>query len=158
MNVRILAVGSLKESWQREACSEYLKRLSRYGKYEVITVPDEPEPANPSDALNEKLIAKEGQALLRLIKPTDYVIALCIRAKLLSSEELAKAARQWESGGRRTVFLIGGSLGLSKDVIQRSDFQLSFSPMTFPHQLMRIILLEQIYRAEKINSGERYHK
>lgn len=158
MNARILAVGSLKESWQREACGEYLKRLSRYGKYEVTEVPDEPEPVNSSPALSDRLIAKEGQALLKLIKPTDYVVALCIKAKQLSSEQLAEAAGRWESGGRRTVFVIGGSLGLSPEVVGRSDFQLSFSPMTFPHQLMRVILLEQLYRAEKINAGERYHK
>ncbi len=158
MNARILTVGSLKEKWQREACAEYLKRLSRYGKYEVVEVPDEPEMANSSEALNEKLIAREGQALLKQIKPTDLAVALCIQATQLSSEELAATVKKWENGGRRTVFIIGGSLGLSKEVIDRADFKLSFSPMTFPHQLMRVILLEQLYRAEKINAGERYHK
>ena len=158
MNARILVVGSLKENWHREACAEYLKRLSRYGKYELIEVPDEPEPANASPALADRVMRKEGQALLKQIKPTDYVVALCIKGKQLTSELLASSVQQWESGGRRVVFLIGGSLGLHPEVTDRVDFKLSFSPMTFPHQLMRVILLEQIYRAEKINAGERYHK
>ena len=121
-------------------------------------MPDEPEPANASPALADRVMLKEGQALLKQIKPTDYVVALCIKGKQLSSELLASSVQQWESGGRRVVFLIGGSLGLHPEVTDRADFKLSFSPMTFPHQLMRVILLEQIYRAEKINAGERYHK
>ena len=158
MNARVLAVGALKENWQREACAEYLKRLSRYGKYDIVEVPDEPESTNSSPALNQKLIQKEGQAILRQVKSTDCVVALCIRGKELSSEQLAGQVRQWENAAGRTVFIIGGSLGLSKEVEDRADFKLSFSPMTFPHQLMRVILFEQLYRAEKINAGERYHK
>ena len=124
MNARILAVGSLKESWQREACAEYLKRLSRYGKYETVEVPDEPEPQNGSEALSEKVLLKEGQALLKQLKSTDYVVALCINGKQLSSERLADALRDWESTGRRVVLIIGGSLGLSKEVIDRADYKL----------------------------------
>lgn len=158
MNARFLVVGSLKENWQREACAEYLKRLTRYGKYEIVEVPDEPEPQNASAVLAERVMYREGQALLKQIKPADYVVALCIRGKQLSSEQLAQSVCEWEAGGRRVVFIIGGSLGLSPEVTDRADYKLSFSPMTFPHQLMRVILLEQIYRAEKINAGERYHK
>lgn len=158
MNACVLCVGSLKEDWQRGGCAEYLKRLTRYGKYETVEVPDEPEPAKPSDILNEQVMQKEGRALMRLIKPTDYVVALCIEGKQLSSTELALQTARWETGGKRVVFVIGGSLGLSREVTDRADFRLSFSKMTFPHPLMRVVLLEQLYRAARINAGERYHK
>lgn len=154
----VIGVGSLKENWQKEGCREYLKRLTRYGKYEMIEVPDEPEPAKPSAALNEMVMDKEGKAILSKIKPTDYVVALCIEGKPLSSEQLAAETRRWEQDGKRVVFVIGGSLGLSASVTDRADFKLSFSKMTFPHPLMRVILLEQLYRAARINAGERYHK
>ena len=157
MNALVLCVGSLKEKWQKDACAQYLTRLTRYGKYEIAEVPDEPDPAG-GERLSEAVLLKEGQALLKRIKPTDLVIALCIKAKQLSSEELAASVRNWENTGRRVVLIIGGSLGLSKEVTDRADIRISFSPMTFPHQLMRVILLEQLYRAEKINAGERYHK
>ena len=158
MNAVIIGVGSLKEDWQKQGCSEYLKRLTRYGKYEVCEVPDEPEPAKPSETLNNQVMEKEGLKILKLIKPTDFVIALCIEGKAVSSTELASLTQSWESGGKRCVFVIGGSLGLSKDVTARADYKLSFSKMTFPHPLMRVILLEQLYRSARINSGERYHK
>lgn len=158
MNACVLCVGFLKEDWQRQGCAEYLKRLTRYGKYEVCEVPDEPEPAKPSDALNEQVMLREGRALLRQIKSTDYVVALCIGGKALSSTELALETTRWETGGKRVVFVIGGSLGLSAEVTDRADYRLSFSKMTFPHPLMRVILLEQLYRSARINAGERYHK
>ena len=158
MNALILCVGKLKEKWQQGGCEEYLKRLTRYGKYEVCEVPDEPEPAKPSETLNNQVMEKEGLKILKLIKPTDFVIALCIEGKAVSSTELASLTQSWESGGKRCVFVIGGSLGLSKDVTARADYKLSFSKMTFPHPLMRVILLEQLYRSARINSGERYHK
>ena len=158
MNACVLAVGSLKEKWQKDGAGEYLKRLTRYGKYEIIEVPDEPEPAKPSKALNDMVMDKEGKALLSRIKPTDKVVALCIEGKQLSSEGLAEEILKWEQEGRRVVFVIGGSLGLSKAVTDRADYKLSFSKMTFPHPLMRVILLEQLYRAARINAGERYHK
>ena len=158
MNAVIIGVGSLKEDWQKQGCSEYLKRLTRYGKYEVCEVPDEPEPAKPSETLNNQVMEKDGLKILKLIKPTDFVIALCIEGKAVSSTELASLTQSWESGGKRCVFVIGGSLGLSKDVTARADYKLSFSKMTFPHPLMRVILLEQLYRSARINSGERYHK
>ena len=158
MNAVILCVGSLKEDWQRQGVAEYVKRLSRYGKYEVCEVPDEPEPAKPSTALNDAVMEKEGRALLAHIKPTDYVVALCIDGRQLSSTELAAQTRVWETAGKRVVLVIGGSLGLSKQVTDRADYRLSFSKMTFPHPLMRVILAEQLYRAARINAGERYHK
>ena len=158
MNACVLAVGSLKEKWQKDGANEYLKRLTRYGKYEVAEVPDEPEPAKPSKALNDMVMEKEGKALLSRIKSNDKVVALCIDGKQLSSEELAGATLKWEQEGKRVVFVIGGSLGLSKAVTDRADYKLSFSKMTFPHPLMRVILLEQLYRAARINAGERYHK
>lgn len=158
MNACVLAVGSLKEKWQKDGAGEYLKRLSRYGKYESVEVPDEPEPAKPSKALNDMVMEKEGKALLARIKPNDKVIALCINGKQLSSEELASETQKWEQEGKRVVFVIGGSLGLSDAVVSRADYKLSFSKMTFPHPLMRVILLEQLYRAARINAGERYHK
>ncbi|MBR4234864.1 MAG: 23S rRNA (pseudouridine(1915)-N(3))-methyltransferase RlmH [Clostridia bacterium] len=158
MNALVLCVGSLKEKWQKDACAEYLKRLSRYGKYEVCEVPDEPESPRASEALDSAVKLREGRALLKCIRPEDYVIALCIDGKALSSEELAREVRAREQSGRRTVLVIGGSLGLSDEVTARADLRLSFSRFTFPHPLMRVILLEQLYRAAKINAGERYHK
>ena len=158
MNALIACVGKLKESWQKDGCEEYLKRLTRYGKYEIGQVPDEPEPERPSDALSLQVMQKEGRALLKLIKPTDRLVALCVDGKPLSSTELAARMREWENAGKHVVFAIGGSLGLSEEVVSRADMRLSFSKMTFPHGLMRVILLEQLYRAERINAGERYHK
>lgn len=158
MNACVLAVGSLKEKWQKDGANEYLKRLTRYGKYEMCEVPDEPEPAKPSKALNDMVMEKEGKALLSRIKPVDKVVALCINGKQLSSEDLAGETQKWAQEGKRVVFVIGGSLGLSPAVTDRADYKLSFSKMTFPHPLMRVILLEQLYRAARINAGERYHK
>lgn len=158
MNACVLCVGKLKERWQREGCQEYLKRLSRFGTYEVVEVADQPEPAKPSEALERKLVDAEGAELLRRIKQADYVVALCIDGAALSSEGLAEKVAQWTGTGKRVVFVIGGSLGLADAVARRADFRLSFSKMTFPHGLMRVVLLEQIYRAEKILVGERYHK
>ena len=139
---------------------EYLKRLSRYGKYEEIEIPDLPEPASgSSEALEEQLKMKEGEAILAKIRPGDRVIALTIGGKQRASEELAGWLDRLKTGGtNRLTFVIGGSLGLGRNVLARADDELSMSPMTFPHQLARVMLLEQLYRAEKINAGERYHK
>lgn len=158
MNVAILCVGKLKEKFWADAAGEYLKRLSRYMKAEVIEVPDLPEPANASDADRENVKQKEGQALLSKIRPTDRVCALCIDAPQLNSPALAEKLRRGEMTGERRVFVIGGSLGLSEDVIRRADEKLSMSQMTFPHALARVMLLEQLYRSAKIIAGERYHK
>ena len=158
MNAVILCVGKLKEKWQQGGCEEYLKRLTRYGKYEVVAVDDVREPDKPSEALNRQVMDKEAAALLKHIRPEDFVVCLCIQAAAPDSVALAKLTRSWAAAGRRVVFVIGGSLGLAKYVTDRADYRLSFSNMTFPHGLMRVILLEQLYRAERINAGERYHK
>lgn len=158
MNAVVLCVGHLKEKWQKDGCAEYLKRLTRYGHVEVVEVEDQPEPAKPSEALNKKVMEAEGQALLKRIRPTDYVIALCIKAQAPDSEKLSRLISDWSMTGRRLVFVIGGSLGLADAVIDRADQKLSFSNLTFPHPLMRVVLLEQLYRAERIRTGERYHK
>ena len=158
MNAVILCVGKLKEKWQQGGCEDYLKRLTRYGKYEVVAVDDVREPDKPSEALNRQVMDKEAAALLKHIRPEDFVVCLCIQAAAPDSVALAKLTRSWAAAGRRVVFVIGGSLGLAKSVTDRADYRLSFSNMTFPHGLMRVILLEQLYRAERINAGERYHK
>ena len=158
MNAVILCVGKLKEKWQQGGCEEYLKRLTRYGKYEVVAVDDVREPDKPSEALNRQVMDKEAAALLKHIRPEDFVVCLCIQAAAPDSVALAKLTRSWAAAGRRVVFVIGGSLGLAKSVTDRADYRLSFSNMTFPHGLMRVILLEQLYRAEKIRAGEKYHK
>lgn len=158
MNAVILCVGKLREKWQQEGCAEYLKRLSRYGKYEIIAVDDLREPEKPSEALIRQIMDKEGAALLRHIRPNDRVVCLCIKAEAPDSVQLSQKMEKWSSDGHRVVFVIGGSNGLSESVIQRADDRISFSNMTFPHGLMRVILLEQLYRGERIRTGERYHK
>ena len=158
MNATILCVGKLKERWQVDGCAEYLKRLSRYGKYEIVAVDDVREPDHPSEALLKQGMEKEGAALMKHIRPTDRVVCLCIRANAPDSVGLAKLTGGWMNDGRRTVFVIGGSNGLSDEVLRRADERLSFSNLTFPHGLMRVILLEQLYRAERIRAGEPYHK
>ncbi len=160
MSTAILCVGKMKEKPYRQMADEYLKRLGRYGKYEEIEIPDLPEPASGSSpALEEQLKAKEGEAILAKIRPGDRVIALTIGGKRRSSEELAKHLEDLKTSGvSRLAFVIGGSLGLGGNVLARADEELSMSPMTFPHQLARVMLLEQLYRAEKISAGERYHK
>ena len=160
MSSVILCVGKMKEKPYRQMADEYLKRLSRYGKYEEAEIADLPEPASgTSEALEEQLKTKEGEALLAKIRPGDRVIALTIGGKRRSSEELARHLAELKTGGvSHFVFVIGGSLGLGKNVLARADEEMSMSPMTFPHQLARVMLLEQLYRAEQINAGERYHK
>lgn len=158
MAIRIIGVGKLKEAWQREACAEYLKRLKRFGPIEMLEIPDQPEPEKPSEALNRRVKELEGKEILNQIKPNDRAVALCIGGKSYDSEAFAEKIAQWTGDGRRLTLIIGGSLGLSDEVVQRADEKLSFSKMTFPHQLMRVILLEQLYRAHKINAHERYHK
>ena len=160
MSAVILCVGKLKEKPCRQLADEYLKRLNRYGKYEEIEIPDLPEPAGgPSEALEEQVKTREGEAILSKIRPGDQVIALTIPGKMRTSPELAKHLEEMKTAGvSRFVFVIGGSLGLGKNVLARADEEMSMSAMTFPHQLARVMLLEQLYRAEKIAAGERYHK
>ena len=158
MSTIILSVGKLKEKPYREMADEYLKRLSRFGKYEEIELPDLPE-GGGSAALEEQVKTKEGEAILSRIKPGDHVIALTIPGKQTDSPALAKHLQELRANGAgRIVFVIGGSLGLGKNVLERADEELSMSKMTFPHQLARVMLLEQLYRSEMILSGGRYHK
>ena len=157
MNVLVLAVGKLKEDWQKAACREYLKRLTRYGNFEVAEVGDQPEPERASAAQIAQVLEKEGRELLRRIRPDDRVVALCIEAKAPDSVGLARMLEGW-ADGRRLVLVIGGSLGLSDEVLVRAEARLSFSNLTFPHPLMRVILLEQLYRSARILAGQRYHK
>ena len=158
MNMALICMGRLKEKYWRDAAAEYEKRLSRFGKFETIELPDLPEPANSSPAIEAQICQKEGQAILAKLRDGDVVVCLCIDGKQLDSVQLSKKMTEMIDTGRRVVFIIGGSLGLSPDVVARAQLKLSFSPMTFPHQLARIMLLEQAYRACKINAGERYHK
>ena len=159
MSAAVLCVGKMKDRAYRELADEYLKRLGRYGRYEEIEISDLPEPAGASRALEEQVKAREGEAILAKLRPGDRVIALTIGGKPLSSEELAKHLAELRTGGTgRIVYIIGGSLGLGENVLARADEEMSMSRMTFPHRLARVMLLEQLYRAEKIIAGERYHK
>ncbi len=158
MSTAVLCVGKMKEKPCREMADEYLKRLGRFGKYEEIEVPDLPE-STGSVALEEQIRAREGEALLSRIRPGDRVIALTIPGKQTDSPGLARHLQEMRVNGvPRVVFVIGGSLGLGSNILARADEEMSMGPMTFPHQLARVMLLEQLYRAEKINAGERYHK
>ena len=158
MNAAIICVGRLKESWWRDAQVEYVKRLSRFMNLEVVEVQDLPEPARSSQAQQAQIIEEEGRRILAKIRPEDGVVALCIDGKAMDSVAFSQRVVSEFERGRRVVFVIGGSLGLSAQVRSRADWKLSFSPMTFPHQLARIVLLEQLYRSMKIASNERYHK
>ncbi|MDR3085183.1 MAG: 23S rRNA (pseudouridine(1915)-N(3))-methyltransferase RlmH [Christensenellaceae bacterium] len=156
MRFSLLCVGRLKEEFWQKACAEYQKRLSRYGGVEIIELKDEPEPTSP--ALSEKALEIEGARVLARLRPDEYAIALAVGGKGFSSEGFAAHIDDLLAKGKRPVFLIGGSLGLSKAVCARADELLSFSAMTFPHQLMRVVFLEQLYRACRISAGEPYHK
>ncbi|MDD3244438.1 MAG: 23S rRNA (pseudouridine(1915)-N(3))-methyltransferase RlmH [Eubacteriales bacterium] len=159
MNITVICAGKLKESFWREAVGEYAKRLSRYGKVEILEAADEKIPDNASPAQEALIKEKEGQRMLALLPGDAYVIALAIEGKQPDSVELSqKLARLGVAGKSHLAFVIGGSLGLSPAVLARADELLSFSRMTFPHQLMRVILLEQVYRAFRIMKGEPYHK
>lgn len=152
MNITVLCIGNLKEAFFRDACAEYKKRLGRFGKINVKELPE--VPCNGCQDTE-----KEGKSIIKNIPKGSYVVSLCIEGKELSSEKLAEKISQTALSGKSEItFIIGGSDGLSDEVKKISDFCLSFSPMTFPHQLMRVILLEQIYRAFSINGGSAYHK
>ena len=159
MNIQIICIGKLKEKYWTDAIKEYSKRLSRFCNLEITELKESLLPANASAADEEKVKAEEGKEILKAIKDGTYVITLEINGKALTSEELASKIDDLGIMGRSSVaFVIGGSLGLSPEVSRRADFKLSFSKMTFPHQMMRVILLEQIYRSFKINRHEAYHK
>ena len=159
MKITLITVGKIKEKYLKDAIAEYSKRLSRYCKLEIIEVADEKTPDNASQTVEEPIRDKEGERILKYVKDDAYVVTLEIKGKLLTSEELAeKIDKLGIQGTSHIIFIIGGSIGLGKEVLKRSDYALSFSKMTFPHQLMRVILLEQIYRSYRIISHEPYHK
>src|SRR5699024_8862517 len=159
MKITIITVGKIKEKYLRDAIAEYAKRLSRYCKLEIIEVADEKTPDQASETVEEQIRDKEGERILKYIRDDMYVITLEIDGKMLSSEELADKINMLGIRGQSSVaFVIGGSIGLGREVLKRSDYALSFSKMTFPHQLMRVILLEQVYRSYRIINGEPYHK
>ena len=159
MKITVITVGKIKEKYLRDAVAEYVKRLSRYCKLEIIEVADEKTPDQASETVEEQIRDKEGERILKYIRDDMYVITLEIGGKMVSSEELADKINMLGIRGQSSVaFVIGGSIGLGREVLKRSDYALSFSKMTFPHQLMRVILLEQVYRSYRINNGEPYHK
>lgn len=159
MNLCILCVGKVKEPYFREAIAEYVKRLGRYGKVSIVEVEDEKTPEGASSAQEEKIRQKEGKRLLEKLPDQAYLVTLEIEGHRLSSVQFSSYLEHLNVEGRGTIyFAIGGSLGLSKEVRSRSNYALSFSDMTFPHQLMRVILLEQLYRCCRIQHHEPYHK
>ena len=159
MNINIIAIGKLKEKYWQDAVKEYSKRLGSYCQLNIIELKESPLRANPSEADELAVKEAEGREILRRIRRDDYCISLEIEGRSFSSPQLAEKIEKLAIDGRSTVdFIIGGSLGLSQEVSRRADLKLSFSAMTFPHQMMRVILLEQIYRSFKIIRHETYHK
>ena len=159
MKITLITVGKIKEKYLRDAIAEYSKRLSRYCRLEILEVADEKTPDQVSEVVEKSIRDKEGERILKHIRDDMYVITLEIGGKMLSSEELAEKIESLGIQGKSSIaFVIGGSIGLGEEVLKRSDYALSFSKMTFPHQLMRVILLEQVYRSYRIINGEPYHK
>ena len=159
MKITLITVGMIKEKYLKDAIAEYSKRLSRYCKLEIVEVADEKTPDNASDTVEDAIRDKEGERILKYIKEDAFVITLEIAGKMLTSEEMAeKIEKLGVQGTSHIIFIIGGSIGLGREILKRSDYALSFSKMTFPHHLMRVILLEQIYRSYRIINHEPYHK
>ena len=159
MKITLITVGKIKEKYLKDAIAEYSKRLGKYCKLEIIEVADEKTPDGASETVENAIRDKEGERILKNIKDQSFVVTLEIQGKMLTSEQLAeKIDTLGIQGISHIVFVIGGSLGLGKEVLNRSDYALSFSKMTFPHQLMQVILLEQIYRSYRIINHEPYHK
>lgn len=159
MKITILATGKIKEKYFENALQEYKKRLGRYCKFEITEVADEKTPDNASATEEDMIRTKEGERLKKYIKSGAYVIALAINGRQVSSEEFAdKINKLGINGTSHIIFIIGGSIGLDNKILEMADEELSFSKMTFPHQLMRVVLSEQIYRAYKIINKEPYHK
>ncbi|MGE9880681.1 23S rRNA (pseudouridine(1915)-N(3))-methyltransferase RlmH [Blautia obeum] len=159
MKITLITVGKIKEKYLKDAIAEYSKRLSRYCKLEIIEVTDEKTPDHASESVEDAIRSKEAERIQKYIKEDAYIITLEIGGKHLTSEELAeKIDKLGIQGVSHIIFIIGGSIGLGREVLSKSDYSLSFSKMTFPHQLMRVILLEQIYRSYRIINGEPYHK
>ena len=159
MNITVIAVGKLKEKYLKQAIDEYAKRLSRYCKLDIIELQDEKTPDNASEKEELMIKEKEGKAILSKIKDNAYVVAMDLKGKQITSEELASfISNCGVMGNSNIVFAIGGSLGLSDEVIKRANYKICFSKMTFPHQLFRVMLLEQVYRGFRIINNEPYHK
>lgn len=159
MKITISCVGKIKEHYFKAAIEEYSKRLGRYGKLAILEVADEKTPDGASEVVEEMIKAKEGERLIKTFREDAYIIALAIEGEMLDSVALAERMQKLAVQGNSHIqFVIGGSLGLHNSVLERADVRLSFSKMTFPHQLMRVILLEQVYRGFRIINGEPYHK
>lgn len=158
MNINIICAGKIKEKYFTAAIAEYSKRMSRFAKFNIIELADEKIPDNASEKEEEAIKDKEGKAMLSKIKDSDYVIAMCIEGQQLDSVELSQRIERIAMSASSIVFVIGGSLGLSDEVKKRAQLRLSFGRITLPHQLMRVVLCEQIYRAFKISRNETYHK
>ena len=159
MKITLVVVGKVKERYFTEAAAEYVKRISRYAKVEILEVADEKTPDQAAEGQKSRILEKEGERILSKIPAGAFVAALAIEGKMPDSKELAEQMERWNVGGvSHVAFVIGGSLGLAEKVIKRADYVLSFSRMTFPHQLMRVILLEQIYRSFTIRNHTPYHK
>lgn len=158
MKIKIICVGKLKEKYLTAGIAEYVKRLSRFGQVSMIELPDEKTPDKASDKENAQILAKEGDRILAKLTERDYVISLAIEGNLVSSEDLSTTFEQAMQQASTLVFIIGGSLGLDRRVKQRANALISFGRITLPHQLMRLVLTEQIYRAFMIREGSPYHK
>ena len=159
MKIKVVTVGKLKEKYLKDGIAEYSKRISRFAKLEMIELADEKTPDKASESENQKILEIEGQRILSKVGDRDFVIALAIEGKTLSSEEFSKQLEEASIKGFSTLtFIIGGSLGLAQDVKNRANLSVSFGRLTLPHQLMRLVLAEQIYRAFTIQQGSPYHK
>lgn len=159
MYITLLCVGKIKEKYWQSAIDEYAKRLSKYHQFKIVAVADEKDPAQESEKAISALKDKEAERLLKHIRDDDFVVTLEIAGKALDTLALADTLRRWETSGHtHLVFIIGGSYGLGDAVLRRSDYALSFSKLTFPHQLMRVLFCEQLYRCARINAGQKYHK
>lgn len=159
MQIDIICVGKVKEQYLRDAIAEYSKRLGRYCKLNILEVADEKTPEHASEGVERQIKAKEGERIAKHIKPGAYVIALAVDGQQVTSEGFARKIDQLGIQGVSHIqFVIGGSIGMDDAILRQANYKLSFSKMTFPHQLMRVILLEQVYRAYKINAHEPYHK
>ena len=157
-NVKIICVGKLKDKFFRDASDEYMKRLKSYCKAEIIEIPAANLPDDPNESMITAALEKEADAILKKLSPNSTVVAMCVEGKLYSSEDIAKLLTKSAMNSNEIVFIIGGSYGLSENVKRKADVRMSASKMTFPHRLFRVMLLEQIYRGYKINSGGKYHK
>lgn len=158
MNVNIVCVGKIKESYFKEAVAEFEKRMKRFCTFKIIEIQDKKIPDNATPGQEKAVLEAEGEEILKAVGKNDYVIALCVEGKALSSEEWAAKIRETVLFKSSITYIIGGSLGLADKVKQRADFKLSLGKITLPHRIARLVLAEQIYRCFKINSNETYHK